>query len=65
MKKTLFEVLGGLTVDIEAPDFELRTAILLIKARKHNFDLPIETAKTIAEKILDTRSLEKSPEAYD
>ncbi|OGH21405.1 MAG: chromosomal replication initiator protein DnaA [Candidatus Levybacteria bacterium RIFCSPLOWO2_01_FULL_38_13] len=49
---------GGLTVDIEPPDFELRTAILLIKAKKYNFDLPIEVAKTIAEKILDTRSLE-------
>lgn len=49
---------GGLTVDIESPDFELRTAILLIKAKKHNFKLPIEEAKKIAEKILDTRSLE-------
>ena len=49
---------GGLTVDIEPPDFELRTAILLIKAKKFEFDLPIEVAKKIAEKILDTRSLE-------
>ena len=49
---------GGLTVDIEPPDFELRTAILLIKAKKLGFDLPIEIAKKIAEKILDTRSLE-------
>jgi len=49
---------GGLTVDIEAPDFELRTAILLIKAKKFEFDLPIEVAKKIAEKILDTRNLE-------
>lgn len=49
---------GGLTVDIEPPDFELRTAILLIKAKKYNFNLPIETAKKIAEKILDSRSLE-------
>lgn len=49
---------GGLTVDIESPDFELRTAILLIKAKKFDFNLPIETAKKIAEKILDTRSLE-------
>jgi len=51
---------GGLAVDIEPPDFELRTAILLIKAKKYNFDLPIQTAKKIAEKILDTRSLEGS-----
>ncbi len=49
---------GGLTVDIESPDFELRTAILLIKAKKYNFDLSIEVAKKIAEEIFDTRSLE-------
>jgi chromosomal replication initiator protein len=49
---------GGLTVDIEAPDFELRTAILLIKAKKLGIELPIETAKIIAEEIQDTRSLE-------
>src|SRR3990167_6452514 len=49
---------GGLSVDIEPPDFELRTAILLIKAKKFEFDLPIEVAKKIAEKILDTRNLE-------
>lgn len=49
---------GGLTVDIEPPDFELRTAILLIKAKKYNIELPIEAAKYIAEKNQDTRSLE-------
>lgn len=49
---------GGLTVDIEPPDFELRTAILLIKAKKYNFDLTIETAKQIAEKAHDARGLE-------
>ena len=49
---------GGLTVDIETPDFELRTAILLIKAKKFEFELTIEVAKKIAEKILDTRNLE-------
>src|SRR3989338_1262700 len=49
---------GGLTVDIETPDFELRTAVLLIKAKKLDFSLPIEIAKKIAEKILDTRILE-------
>lgn len=49
---------GGLTVDIEAPDFELRTAILLIKAKKYGLDLPIETAKKIAEKAHDSRELE-------
>lgn len=49
---------GGLSVDVDVPDFELRTAILLIKAKKFEFDLPIEVAKKIAEKILDTRNLE-------
>jgi len=49
---------GGLTVDIEAADFELRCAILLIKAKKYNLDLSIETAKKIAEKAHDSRELE-------
>lgn len=49
---------GGLTVDIEPPDFELKTAILLIKAKKYNVDLPIEAAKVLAESVEDTRSLE-------
>ena len=49
---------GGLTVDIEPPDFELKTAILLIKSKKYNVDLPIEVAKIIAETVEDTRSLE-------
>ncbi len=49
---------GGLTVDIEAPDFELKTAILLIKAKKYGFELPIEVAKLIADNANDTRSLE-------
>lgn len=51
---------GGLTVDVEAPDFELKTAILLIKAKKFGVDLPIEVAKTLAENARDTRSLEGS-----
>ena len=49
---------GGLTVDIGAPDFELKTAILLIKAKKYGYELPIEVAKLLAEKAQDTRSLE-------
>ena len=49
---------GGLTVDIEAADFELRTAILLIKAKKYGLDLSIEVAKKIAEKAHDSRELE-------
>lgn len=49
---------GGLAVDIGTPDFELRTAILLIKAKKYNHPISIELAKKIAEKTQDTRSLE-------
>lgn len=49
---------GGLTVDVDSPDFELKTAILLIKAKKYSLDLSIEVAKIIAEKAEDTRSLE-------
>ena len=49
---------GGLTVDIQSPDFELKTAILLKKAEKFNQVLPIEIAKMIANGAEDTRSLE-------
>jgi len=49
---------GGLTVDIEPPDFEMRTAIILKKAEQLHVALSIDTAKTIAEKQQDTRSLE-------
>lgn len=57
-KRLLSRFSGGLTVDIESPDFELRCAILLTKAKKFNFELDIETAKVIAEKTEDTRELE-------
>lgn len=49
---------GGLAVDISAADFELRTAILLIKAKKYNHPISIDVAKKIAEKTQDARSLE-------
>lgn len=49
---------GGLTVDVQSPDFELRTAILLIKAQEKNIELGIEVARIIAEQVTDTRSLE-------
>lgn len=57
-KRLLSRFAGGLTVDIESPDFELRTAILLIKAAKHAFNLPIEYAKMVAEKTMDARQIE-------
>lgn len=57
-KRLISRFSGGLTVDIESPDFELRCAILLTKAKKFNFNLDIETAKVIAGKTEDTRELE-------
>lgn len=57
-KRLISRFSGGLTVDIEAPDYELRTAILLIKAAKLGVELPIELAKKIAEKQRDARELE-------
>lgn len=50
--------LGGLTVDIQPPDFELRSAILLIKAKEKGIDVDIEAVKIIAERITDCRGLE-------
>lgn len=49
---------GGLTIDIQNPDFELRTAILLIKAKERNIEIDFEAARIIAEKVGDTRELE-------
>jgi len=49
---------GGLIVDIQPPDFELRTAILLIKAQQRGINLPIDLAKLIAGNITSTRALE-------
>lgn len=49
---------SGLTIDIEPPDFELRTAILLIKSKKLNLTLTPDHAKKIAEKITEPRALE-------
>lgn len=49
---------GGLSIDIQAPNFELRTAILLIKTKQHKLELPMDIAKTIAANIESTRKLE-------
>jgi chromosomal replication initiator protein len=57
-KRLVSRFSGGLTVDIDSPDYELRCAILLTKAKKFNFELDIETAKIIAQKTEDTRELE-------
>lgn len=57
-KRLVSRFSGGLTVDIEPPDFELRCAILLIKAKKFGISLPIDCAKIIAQDIKDSRELE-------
>lgn len=49
---------GGLTVDIEPPDIELKTAILRMKAEKFGYSVPLDVATLIAERVQDTRSLE-------
>lgn len=49
---------GGLILDIQKPDFELRTAILLIKAEERHIEIDIDAAKEIAEKVTDSRELE-------
>lgn len=49
---------GGLIIDIGPPDFELRTAIILIKAKHRGIDLPIEAAKLLGQNIENPRKLE-------
>jgi chromosomal replication initiator protein len=49
---------GGLTVDVGQPDFELKMAILGIKAKKFGYDIPPEVSILLAENATDTRSLE-------
>ena len=49
---------GGLTVDIQPPGFELRTAILLIKAQQLNMELPMRVAQVVAANVESTRKLE-------
>lgn len=49
---------GGLSVDVGPPDFELKTAIVLIKAKKYGHEIPMDVAKLLAENAQDTRSLE-------
>lgn len=49
---------GGLTVDIAPPDFELRTAIVNIKAHAMGLVVPPDAAQLVAANITDTRALE-------
>jgi len=49
---------AGLAVDIQPAGFELRTAILLIKAGLKKIDLPMRVAQVIAANVESTRKLE-------
>ncbi len=49
---------GGLSIDIGPPDFELKTAIILIKAKERGIDIDIEAAKVLAEHVSDSRAAE-------
>ncbi|MCX6791654.1 MAG: chromosomal replication initiator protein DnaA [Candidatus Gottesmanbacteria bacterium] len=49
---------GGLTVDVAAPDFELRVAIANIKAEAMGLAVPPDAAQLVAANITDTRAIE-------
>lgn len=49
---------GGLIVDVQPADFELRTAILLIKAHEKSIEIDTDVARIIAEQVDDSRALE-------
>lgn len=48
---------GGLTIDIGQPDFELRSAIVMIKSKQVGLRLTSEVAQAIASRETDTRTL--------
>lgn len=54
--KSRFE--AGLIIDIAPPDFELRAAITLIKAKEKGVELPMEAAQTIAANLDSARKIE-------
>ncbi len=49
---------AGLMVDIQQPSFELRTAIVLIKANSYHFTIPMNLAQIIASKVDSARKIE-------
>lgn len=49
---------AGLIADVPKPDFELRTAITLIKAKQKRFDLKMELAQLIGANIDSIREIE-------
>lgn len=49
---------AGLMIDIQQPSFELRTAILLIKAGPANLTIPMDIAQLIASRVDSARKIE-------
>lgn len=49
---------GGLIIDIQNPDFELRTAIIQIKAQQKGVNLPMDVAQLMSGNITSVRKLE-------
>jgi len=49
---------GGLIVDINQPDFELRAAIVNIKSQALGLSVPPDSAKLIAANVVDARAIE-------
>ena len=49
---------AGLMIDIGQPSFELRTAILLVKAKAARIMIPMDLAKTIASQVESARKIE-------
>lgn len=48
----------GLLIDVQNPDFELRCAILRIKAQQKGYDLSMEVAQILAANVESVRKLE-------
>lgn len=57
-KRLVSRFLSGLVVDIQPPDFELKTAIILIKAQEKKLDMDIETAKLLSYNLEEIREVE-------
>lgn len=49
---------AGLMIDIQNPSFELRTAIVLIKAKSYHLTLDMQQAQQIAETLQSARQIE-------
>jgi chromosomal replication initiator protein len=54
--KSRFE--AGLIIDISPPDFELRCAIIQIKAKERGLDIPMDIVQLIASNIESARKIE-------